>query len=158
MLSIIRHFVLFVENSFSKSVKGFQSDKGGKFINGDVHNLFSAKGILHQQSCPYMPEQNGGVKHKHRSMVDMTLTLLFHASIPMKFWFHAFATATFLLNRFPSTSIRFITPFQKLFGFIPHISHHRIFGCACFPSLKPYNTHKLQPKTAQHVFMDYTQV
>ncbi|CAL2258842.1 unnamed protein product [Prunus armeniaca] len=35
------------------------------------------------------------------------------------------------------------------------ITHLRVFGCACFPLLKPYNTDKLQPKTSTCVFLGY---
>jgi hypothetical protein len=30
-----------------------------------------------------------------------------------------------------------------------------IFGCDCFPLLKPYNTNKLQPKTSTCIFLGY---
>lgn len=83
-------------------------------------------------------------ERKQCSIVETTLSLLYHASVPLEFWYHAFATTVFLINRLPSSSINYVTLFQKL------------FRCACYPSLKSYNTHKLEPKTDQHVFMGYT--
>lgn len=47
------------------------------------------------------------------------------------------------------------SPFEVLFGDIPAISHLRIFGCACYPLLKPYLTNKLQVKTIKCVFLGY---
>ena len=36
-----------------------------------------------------------------------------------------------------------------------YISHLRTFGCTCFPLLKPYNSHKLQPHTKPCIFLGY---
>ena len=64
-------------------------------------------------------------------------------------------TASFLINRMPSTILHYKSPFELLFGKIPSVSHLRIFGCACFPLLHPYLQNKLQPKTHLCVFLGY---
>lgn len=48
------------------------------------------------------------------------------------------------------------SPFSKLFHKEP--DHHlvRVFGCACYPLLCLYNSSKIQPRTAQCVFLGYT--
>ena len=53
----------------------------------------------------------------------------------------------YLINRLPYTSIQDKVPFLKPFHKIPDYSFLRIFGCACFPLLRPYNSHKLQYKS-----------
>ena len=40
-----------------------------------------------------------------------------------------------------------------LFHFVPSLSSLKTFGCACFPLLKPYTNHKLQPKSTQCIFL-----
>jgi histone deacetylase 1/2 len=47
------------------------------------------------------------------------------------------------------------SPYLLLYGSIPILTHLKVFGCACFPLLKPYNTHKLQPKTSTCIFLGY---
>ena len=47
------------------------------------------------------------------------------------------------------------SPSEFLFGSSPDLNHLRIFGCACFPLLRPYNHNKLQPKTSKCVFLGY---
>ncbi|KAM1227080.1 hypothetical protein ACFX2J_006344 [Malus domestica] len=55
----------------------------------------------------------------------------------------------------PSSVINNKSPFEMLYSAIPEIQHLRIFRCACYPFLKPYNSNKLQPKTAKCVFLGY---
>ena len=76
-------------------------------------------GILHRFSCPYTSTQNGRVERKHRHVVETGLALLAHASLPMKFWQHAFQSATFLINRMPSKVLDNVSPYHVLFHKIP---------------------------------------
>lgn len=73
-------------------------------------------GISHQVSCPHAHQQNGAAERKHRHIVEVGLTLLAHASMPLKFWDEAFLTAVFLINRLPSKVIHHDTPLFALLG------------------------------------------
>ncbi|KAL4017194.1 hypothetical protein IC575_024870 [Cucumis melo] len=83
------------------------------------------------------------------------MSLIFHSSVPLEFWPYAFSTAVFLINRMASSSLKMLSPFEMLFGYTPDLHHLKVFGCACYPFLKPYTKHKLEPKTTQHVFLGY---
>ena len=83
------------------------------------------------------------------------MSLIFHSSVPLEFFPYAFSTAVFLINRMPSSSLKMLSPFEMLFGYTPDLHHLKVFGCACYPLLKPYTKHKLEPKTTQHVFLGY---
>lgn len=48
------------------------------------------------------------------------------------------------------------SPYLKLFGKPPNYNKLRIFGCACYPWLKPYNRHKLQDRSTRCVFFGYS--
>jgi hypothetical protein len=76
--------------------------------------------------------------------------------MPLKFWDEAFLAATFLINRTPSKVINFQTPIERLFSVKPHYSSLRIFGCACWPNLRPYNQHKLEFRSKECVFLGYS--
>jgi histone deacetylase 1/2 len=76
--------------------------------------------------------------------------------MPLKYWDEAFLTAVHLINRLPSQVIDNQTPMEHLFGSKGDYSLLRIFGCACWPNLCPYNNHKLQFRSKQCVFIGYS--
>jgi hypothetical protein len=86
----------------------------------------------------------------------MGLTLLAHASMPLKFWDETFLTAVFLINQLPSKIIDNKTPYEKLFGHPTEYTFLRIFGCAVWPNLRPYNSKKLEFRSKQCVFLGYS--
>lgn len=153
--SVFVKFKSLVENIFSTKIKILRSDGGGEFVNSHLASFLSSHGIFHQKSCPYTPQQNGVVERKHRHIIEVALTLISKSALPLRFWTFAFNTAVFLINRLPSPLLAHKSPFEILFRRPPDYSHLKIFGCACFPLLRPLNSHKLQPRTSQHVFLGY---
>jgi histone deacetylase 1/2 len=71
-------------------------------------------GISHHVSCPHAHQQNGSAERKHRHIVEVGLTLLAHASMPLQFWDEAFITVVFMINRLPSKVIGQETPFSLI--------------------------------------------
>jgi histone deacetylase 1/2 len=55
----------------------------------------------------------------------------------------------------PSKVIDFATPVEKLLHTKPNYDSLRIFGCACWPNLRPYNKQKLAFRSKQCVFLGY---
>lgn len=106
-----------VERQFNCKIRAVQSDWGGEYKA--LNSFFSRIGISHLVSCPHAHQQNGAAERKHRHIVEMGLSLLAHASIPLKFWDEAFLTAVFLINRLPSKVIDNQTPFERLFQKTP---------------------------------------
>lgn len=127
---------------FDRKIITMQTDWGGEYEK--LHSFFTKIGISHHVSCPHAHQQNGSAERKHRHIVEVGLSLLAQARMPLKFWDEAFLAATFLINRTPSKVISYATPLERLYKVKPDYSSLRIFGCACWPHLRPYNHHKLQ--------------
>ncbi|RVW27268.1 Retrovirus-related Pol polyprotein from transposon TNT 1-94 [Vitis vinifera] len=153
-LPIFKQFKLQMENQFDTKIKCLQSDNGGEFRS--FTSFLQAVGIAHRFSCPYNSAQNGRVERKHRHVVETGLALLSHASLPMKYWHYAFQTATFLINRMPSKVLEYDSPYFTLFRRHPDYKSFRVFGCLCYPFIRPYNTHKLQYRSVQCLFLGYS--
>lgn len=52
----------------------------------------------------------------------------------------------------PQQVIKFATHLERLFKQQPNYSLLRVFGCACWPNLRPYNNHKLQFRSRDVTF------
>lgn len=111
---------------------------------------------MHHVSCPHTHQQNGSAEKKHRHIVEVALSLLSHATMPLKFWNEAVQAATYLINRVPSRVIQNMSPLEKLYHQKPDYSSLRVFGCACWPNLIPYNKHKLEFRSKHCVFLGFS--
>jgi hypothetical protein len=60
-----------------------------------------------------------------------------------------------LINRLPSRSRGSSTPLESLLNQKPTYSQLKVFGCACWPNLRPYNPTKLSYHSLQCVFLGY---
>ena len=87
--------------------------------------------------------------------METSLALLYQSHLPLNFWSYAFSTASFLINRLPSTVLGFISPWEMVNSISPPLLALRTFGCACYPYLRPYHKHKLQPRSVECVFLKY---
>lgn len=95
-------------------------------------------------------------ERKHRHIVETGLALLAHSSLPLRFWDEAFLTACYLINRMPTRNLNNLTPITRLLKIKPDYSFLRVFGCACWPNLRKYNTRKLNFRSKQCVFLGYS--
>ncbi|KAG8500663.1 hypothetical protein CXB51_002624 [Gossypium anomalum] len=147
-------FQQLVKTQFGVSIKQFQSDWGGEYRA--FTSLLASQGIIHRITCPHTSEQNGVVERKHRHIVDMGLTLLAQAGLSMEYWGYAFCCAVHLINRLPTVVLKGQTPFQALYGHAPTYDHLRVFGCCCFPYLRPFSSHKLDFRSQPSIFLGYS--
>lgn len=152
--TIFIRFKSLVENFFQLPLKILYSDNGGEFEG--LKPYLSLDGITHLTTPPHTPQHNGYSERRHRHIVETSLTLLTHAHMPLKYWTHACTTAAYLINRLPNPTLKNNTPYFILFGSQPNYQKLRSFGCLCFPWLKPYTSHKLDPKSKQCIFIGYS--
>ncbi|WVZ87940.1 hypothetical protein U9M48_034514 [Paspalum notatum var. saurae] len=129
--STLSHFFAWVSTQFGLTIKAVQCDNGREFDNNASRSFFLTRGVQLRMSCPYTSAQNGKAERMIRTTNDVMRTLLFQASLPARFWAESLHTATYLLNRLPSTASPAPTPHHALFGTPPRYDHLRVFGCAC---------------------------
>jgi hypothetical protein len=107
-------------------------------------------------SCPYTSPQNGKAECIIRSVNNVIRTLLIKAFLPGRYWVEGLHTATYLLNRLPTTAIQVACPHLALFGSAPSYEHLRVFGCTCYPNTTATASHKLSPRSTRCVFLGYS--
>ena len=99
---LLQNFVPMVKTQFSRDVKIIQSDNGFEFLS-TYEVILCHKGILHQTSCMYTPQQNGRVECKRRHILNVARPFRFHAHLHLQFWGEFALTVAYLLNQTPST-------------------------------------------------------
>jgi hypothetical protein len=106
------------------------------FRNASFDHFCLEHGIDQQFSAPRVPQQNGVMKRKNRTLVEMARIMLDEHRPPRCFWADAISTACYISNRIFPHSILHLTPFELRFERKPSVSHLRPIGCKCFV-LKP---------------------
>ncbi|BBN67240.1 hypothetical protein Prudu_20S000300 [Prunus dulcis] len=74
-------FHAYIVTHYQAQVQFLQSDGGGEYISHMFKDFLASKGILHQLSCPYTPQQNGLAERKNRHLIETTLALLTTAGV-----------------------------------------------------------------------------
>ncbi|GJT19571.1 retrovirus-related pol polyprotein from transposon TNT 1-94 [Tanacetum coccineum] len=73
---VIMSFIRMVENQNDVNIKQIRTDNGTKFRNHELESFYDEKGISHNFSSPYTPEQNGVAERKNKTLIEATRTML----------------------------------------------------------------------------------
>lgn len=156
--SVFVRFQSLVENQYQHRIGQFQCDGGGEFINKQFLKHLEFHGIKQLLSCPHTPQQNGLSERKHRHITELGITMMLDSKVPQQLWVEAFFTANFIGNLLPSSVLKDRkSPFEVLNGKAPVYTSLRVFGCKCYPYLRPYMKNKFDPKSLVCVFLGYNE-
>ncbi|KAJ9538263.1 LOW QUALITY PROTEIN: hypothetical protein OSB04_030996 [Centaurea solstitialis] len=148
-------FTNMIQTQFHKCIKNFRTDNGTEFVNHKFSQFTKGMGIIHQTSCVYTPQQNGVVERKHRHLLNVARALLFQSGLPLNMWHECILTATYLINRTPSSVLNGKSPYEMVYGHSPNLDHLRNFGCLCFAVI-PNIADKFASRAQKCVFLGYS--
>jgi transposase InsO family protein len=123
-------------------VKILRSDNGGEYTSNNFVKYCAEKGISHEFTSPYSPEQNGVAERLNRTIMESVRSMIYHAGLPLVFLAKACSTAVYIYNRSPTTALKDKTPYECLFGRKTDISNLRVFGCKCYVHVPDCRRHK----------------
>ena len=105
-LSKFKEYVNMVENSTGQeikklsiiqekkeSVQKIRSDNGGEYTSCQFSKFCKDRGIFHQFTNPYSPEENGVSEHLTHTLIEAARPMMYHSNVPLKFWAEAVNTA-----------------------------------------------------------------
>jgi hypothetical protein len=151
-----KRFVTRAENEFENKLKKVRSDNGSEFKNSRIENFCDEKGIKHEFSTTYAPEQNGLVERKNRTLIDMARSMLSEYDVSHSFWAEAINTTCHASNRLYCHRFFNKTPYELLIGRKPNISYFWVFGCKCYILRKGIRLSKFQGKCDEGFLLGYS--
>ena len=108
-----------VENQTEKKLKVLRTDNGLEFCNSRFDNFCKERGIVRHMTCAYTPQQNGVAERMNRTILEKVRSMLSDSGLPRMFWAEATQTAVTLINKTPSSTIKFEIPDKKWTGRSP---------------------------------------
>ncbi|MCO5553040.1 hypothetical protein L7F22_006560 [Adiantum nelumboides] len=158
VFAVFQHYVSMVENETGCKVQTLRTDRGGEYMSDAFKDFLGKKGIKHQCTMPYTPQQNGVAERKNRSLMQMARCMLKAKSLPHKLWMEAISCAAYVLNRCPTRALKTIIPYESWYDRKPSVSYLRVFGCLAYAHIPQQLRGKLDDKAVKCIFVGYSSV
>jgi transposase InsO family protein len=156
VFSIFKGFAKRAENEFDFKIKKIRSDNGSEFKNSRIEDYCDEKGLKHEFLAKYTPQQNGVVKSKNWTLIDMARSMLSEYNVSDSFWAEAINTACHASNRLYYHQLLKKTPYELLIRRKRNISYFQVFGCKCYILRKGTHLSKFQCKCDEGFFLGYS--
>ncbi|GKA28881.1 integrase, catalytic region, zinc finger, CCHC-type containing protein [Tanacetum coccineum] len=139
-------FLKMIQMRLKVPVRRIRTDNGTEFINQTLHEYYEKVGISHETSVARPPQQNGVVKRRNRTLIEVARTMLIYANALLFLWAEAVATACYTQNHSIIRLRHGKTSYELLHDKLPNLSFFHLFGALCYPTNDSENLGKLQPK------------
>ena len=125
-LDVFKIYKAEVENQFNQRIKNVRSDIGGEYYgrfteSGQHLSAFALflreHGIIENYTMLGTPEQNGVVKRRNCTLIDMVRSMMSNSILPEFLWGEALKTTVHILNRVPSKVVP-KTPYELWVGMV----------------------------------------
>lgn len=143
-----------LETQSGLKVRSVRTDRGTEYVNEVLNSYFKSKGVEHQKTAPYTPEQNGAAERLNRTMMERVRAMLVDAGLPTNMWAEAAVTANVIRNRSP-VSGRSKTPWEMFYGTTPDVSWMRIFGATAYAHVPKQQRRKLDAHSQRGIMVGY---
>jgi transposase InsO family protein len=150
----VKRAVALMETQSGRRVAKIRTDRGGEFVNQRLKAFCDGRGIVHQLTAPYTPQQNGKAERLNRTLLEKVRAMLAESGVPKKYWHEALCTASYVRNRSPVAG-KDKTPYEQFFGSVPDVSHLRVFGCIAYPHVPAGQRGKLDARAHKGVLLGY---
>ncbi|GJZ16739.1 retrovirus-related pol polyprotein from transposon TNT 1-94 [Tanacetum coccineum] len=153
---VLKDFLKMIQHNIQAQVITIRTDISTKFLNQTLHAYFKEKGVEHQTYTPRTPEQNGIVKIRNRTLVEVSRTMILASKLPLFFWAKAIATACYTQNRSIIIPTHEKTTYHIINDRKPSIKHLHIFGCTCYLTRDGENLNKMKEKGDPCILVGYS--
>nr|GEW83428.1 putative LRR receptor-like protein kinase [Tanacetum cinerariifolium] len=153
---VIISFIKKTQVNLQLQVLCVRTDNGTEFKSKTLAKFFDEVGITQQFSAARMPQQNGVVERRNRTLVEAARTMFTFENLPLFLWAEAIATACFIQNRSIIHKRFDKTPYELMNKRKPNIKFFRVFECRCYLLIDYKDVGKLKAKGDIGVFVGYS--
>nr|GFC09532.1 retrovirus-related Pol polyprotein from transposon TNT 1-94 [Tanacetum cinerariifolium] len=145
-----------LENLNDLKVKFIRCDNGGEFINKELNDFCSQKGIKREFRNAKTPQQNGVAERRNMSLIEEARTMLADAKLLVTFWAEAVTTACYVQNRVLVNKAHNKNPYELFNGRTHAIGFLKPFGCHVMILNMLDNLGKFEAKGDEGYFLGYS--
>lgn len=136
------------------TIRSIRTDNGGEFINSAMRNWCEQRGIRHETTVAYTPQQNGVAERRNGLLMSTVRSLLQWSNVHHWWWGEAILYASHLTNHWPSSACGQDLPIHLWTGRKPSVSTLHSFGCVAHVHVpKKHLTSKLEPRSRPCLFL-----
>lgn len=150
-----KHVVALAKMECGHDIKILRSDNGTEYVNKEMKHFMDEKGIRHQRTVPYTPEQNGCAERDNRTLKEAARTMILSKNLDQKFWAEAVNSTVYILNRTGRSTVDSKTPYELWHGKKTEVGHFRIFGSEVFVHVPKEKRGKMDAKSVKCSFVGY---
>ena len=134
VLPFLKEWIVQVELAQERKLKSFRSDNGGEYTSKALKEFFAAKGVEHQLTVAYTPQQNGVAERVNRTLLDVARCLLHRAGLPRRFWPFAIKQASYIKNRVHSKVVNDVPEalWRGRTVQLQELQDIKVFGCDAY--------------------------
>jgi transposase InsO family protein len=153
----VRECFLKFRNTFERDgrrIKSIRTD-GGDEYRKQMGELCKETGILHEETAPYTPEQNGVAERANRTICERIRSILAETKLPKQLWAELARAVAHLKNRSPTAALNNRTPYEALYGKKPDVSHFVAIGTKAFVHTPKKKTKKIDSRSYEGIMVGY---
>ena len=128
-LSVSKVLIQALETESETPLKSLRTDGGGEYVSAAWSEYVKTKGISHELTAPYSPQQNGMAERLNRTLLEKMRCLLIWSELPKSYWDVALLHSNWLRNRQPTSALQGGIPIEVWSGKAPSFHNFHTFGC-----------------------------
>ena len=128
-LAVSKVAIAALESDSGQILKSLRTDGGCEYTLAAWGEYTRGKGIDHQLTAPYSPQQNGMSERLNRILLEKMRCLLLWSQLPKSYWDVALLHANWLRNRLPTSTLKGEVPIEAWKGKKCDLQTSHTFGC-----------------------------
>jgi hypothetical protein len=117
-----KQYEAMVNSHFERRISRLRCDNGREYLSNDMTKYLKSRGIQHELTIRYTPQQNGVAERMNRTLMERARCMLLGSKLEKCLWTEAILTAAYLVNRSPTSSLKDQVPAELWYGEKPNLN------------------------------------